>query len=135
MNYEEISKDVVANLYKSYGHLKNSPLNQELRILVELLISQTNGCAYCCSLHTNEATKLEISTKKIEEIRNWTISVCFSKAEKLAFSWAEAITILDANHNSIKQELSSYFSDREIVDLALCIALMNALNRIAISLK
>lgn len=135
MNYAEISKDVISSLYKSYENLKHSPLNQELRILVELRVSQINGCTYCCSLHTEEATKLRIDPQKIKNLTNWQISSHFSYTEKLALNWTEAITTLKTDLYSIKQELFTYFNEREIVDLTACIALMNALNRIAISLK
>jgi AhpD family alkylhydroperoxidase len=135
MNYAEISRDIISNLYKSYENLKHSPLNQELRLLVELRVSQMNGCTYCCSLHTEEAIKLEIDAKKIGDIKNWKASPYFSRTEKLALEWAEVITTLEPDQHSIKQELFTHFSEREIVDLTACIALMNALNRIAISLK
>ena len=135
MNYAEISKETVSHLYKSYGSLVNSSLDQQLRALIELRVSQINGCAYCCSLHTSEARKHKIPQKKLDELAAWETSSQFSTKEKLALDWAECLTISCKDACSLKDELNGHFSEREIVDLTACISLMNALNRMAISLK
>lgn len=135
MNYEEISKETITDLYKSYESLKQSPLNQSLRILLELRVSQLNGCNLCCSMHTQEAEKSKIESAKIQQLSQWQISELFSNAEKAALAWSESITRLDNKHESIKTKLLTYFSEREIVDITLCVTIMNALNRLAISLQ
>ncbi len=135
MNYEEISKDVVSSLYKSYDDLKASPLDQSLRILIELRVSQLNGCTYCCTLHTQEAEKSGIEFSKIKNLPQWKTSDLFSAAEKAALAWSESLTKLDKCHAPIKEELHLYFSEREIVDMTLSISIMNAFNRMEISLK
>ena len=135
MNYEEISRDVVSSLYKSYDSLKSSPLDQNLRILIELRVSQLNGCAYCCTLHTQEAEKSGIELSKIKNLPQWKESNLFSSAEKVALAWSESLTKLDKHHATIKEELLLYFSEHEIVDMTLSISIMNAFNRMKISLK
>jgi alkylhydroperoxidase family enzyme len=57
----------------------------------------------------------------------------FSKKEKIALHWAEAVTHLDKDLLQVKEQLSSVFSEKEIVDLSACISIMNPLNRIAIT--
>ncbi|WP_319938423.1 carboxymuconolactone decarboxylase family protein [Xenorhabdus littoralis] len=66
----------------------------------------------------------------------WFNSNIYSSKEKLALEWAEALTtnprqsVLD----EIKVRLDDIFTEKEIVDLTATISLMNALNRMAVSL-
>ncbi|MBI2812408.1 MAG: carboxymuconolactone decarboxylase family protein [Candidatus Melainabacteria bacterium] len=135
MNYVEISKETVSLLHKSYASLTNSPLRPTLRVLIELRVSQINDCSYCCSLHLEEAKKLQVSATKLDMLPQWRSSALYSDEEKAALAWAEAVTRLHQGIEEIKQGLFTYFSEREIVDITASISIMNALNRMAISLK
>jgi AhpD family alkylhydroperoxidase len=135
MNYAEISKSIMTPLYEAYAGLKNSPLSPSLRVLLELRVSQINGCAYCCNLHYDEAKKLGIAIDKIDQLKNWKESENFLESEKEALSWAESLTSLSTQPKAKVTNLSAYFSEREIVDITICISLMHALNRLAISLR
>ncbi len=135
MNYEEISKETINFLYQSHASLKASPLNAGIRILVELRVSQINGCPYCCRLHSEEARKLGISQEKLDLLPAWRHSTSFTSEEKTVFQWAEAITHLDQDLSPIKQQLSQIYSERQIVDLTICIGMMNTFNRLEISLR
>lgn len=135
MNYAEISKETINFLYQSRISLNKSPLSPIIRILVELRVSQINGCAYCCHLHTNEARKLGISQEKLDILAAWRHATIFSAEEKIALQWTESVTNLDKDLEEIRQQLSAIYSERQIVDLTACIGIMNALNRIVISLQ
>lgn len=135
MDYATISKKIIEALYRSYESLKESPLDQSLRALIELRVSQINGCAYCCSLHTKEAQKLAVADDKIKRVNLWRDSELFSGAEKAALAWAEVVTNLDGDRDETRHSLASHFVEREVVDITAAIALMNAFNRMAISLK
>jgi AhpD family alkylhydroperoxidase len=135
MNYAEISKETISHLHRSYASLKSSPLNQLLRVLIELRVSQINGCTYCCGIHLEEARKLNIPQEKLDLLPAWQGAICFSEAERAALEWCEAVTGLEKHFEAGREKLLPYFNEREIVDLTACIAIMNALNRLAISLK
>lgn len=134
MNYEEISKETISFLYKSYNSLKNSPLEAAIRVLVELRVSQINGCEYCCRVHAEEAKTLGIPEEKMDQLITWNIADVFSERERLALRWAEELTYLKIIQET-KEHLKAQFSEREIVDITSCVSLMNSLNRLAISLK
>ncbi len=135
MDYAQISKETISFLHKSYNSLKNSPLNQQLIVLVDLRVSQINGCTYCCQVHSEEAKKLQIPPEKLNTLTTWQTSDAFSKEEKIALHWVEALTHLDHDLDTLKEELIKSYTEREVVDLTASISLMNALNRLAISLK
>ena len=65
----------------------------------------------------------------------WREVSFFNAAEKAAFAWAEAVTVItqDGAPEPLNAALSAQFSAQEIVDLTLSIAQMNAWNRLAIS--
>ena len=134
MDYAAISQRTISHLHASYASLKESPLDPGLRTLIELRISQINGCAYCIGVHTNEAKKMNVDEFKINALVNWEGSALFSELEKEVLCFVESLTKLPGFSYDIKK-LDTYFSEREIVDLTICIALMNALNRLAICFK
>jgi AhpD family alkylhydroperoxidase len=137
MDYAENSKDTLVHLYAGYKTFDESPLAADLKALIELRVSQMNGCVYCCNLHTNEAVKLGVSKNKIESLSEFSLSSLFSDAEKEALQWAESLTKLDGNKKFGFENtgLSKYFSERQIADITICIALMNTFNRLAISFQ
>lgn len=135
MNYSEISKETFDLLYKTRSSLNQSPLSASIRTLVELRVSQINGCAYCCKIHNEEARKLGFSQEKLDVLPAWRNSTIFSEEERAALNWAESVTYLDKDFNDVKKQLQKFYSERQIVDLTVTISLMNTLNRIAITLR
>ncbi|WP_434777197.1 carboxymuconolactone decarboxylase family protein [Neisseria sp. Ec49-e6-T10] len=134
MNYEQISKDVMKHLYQAHEMLTQSELEPQLRALVELRVSQINGCAYCCAMHAHEARQLGIEQTVLDRLSGWSLSSAFNDQQKIALAWAESVTQFLPNRHDLLAELHSHFSEKEIADLTLVISLMNAFNRIAISI-
>ncbi|WP_390895959.1 carboxymuconolactone decarboxylase family protein [Proteus terrae] len=61
----------------------------------------------------------------------------FTDKEQAALLWAEAVSNISAKNtdDNIYQQVKAYFTDIEMSDLTLAIGLMNAFNRIAVSLR
>lgn len=135
MEYAVISKETIGLLHASYNSLKQSPAPRELIILVELRVSQINSCNYCCNLHRSDALKFGINVEKLDQLPSWRDSSYFTDAEREALSWAEILTKTPIDANLAQTKLIDFFSEREIVDITAAVALMNALNRIAITLR
>ncbi|OTA17946.1 alkylhydroperoxidase [Xenorhabdus vietnamensis] len=137
MNYAKVSPRIINPLYKSYEEIHTSELDQELILLVETRVSQINGCAYCCHLHAEAIRKDHgIEQVKLDKLPAWFNSNIYSPKEKLALEWCEALTT-DLKQNTldkIKERLDAVFTEKEIVDLTAAISLINAFNRMAVSL-
>lgn len=114
---------------------KMPSIDAKLRALVELRISQINGCAYCVDLHSREARKANETQQRLDCLPVWAEVTFFDAAEKAALAWAEVVTNITLNGapDEAYGALSAYFSDQQIVDLTLIISQMNAWNRLAIS--
>jgi AhpD family alkylhydroperoxidase len=135
MEYAKISKETFDLLYKSRASLNHSPLSGTIRILAELRVSQINGCAYCCRMHTEEARRMGISQEKLDILPAWRSSILFTEEEMAALQWVESVTYLDDRMDAAKERLCRIYSERQLVDLTATIGIMNALNRIALSLR
>jgi AhpD family alkylhydroperoxidase len=113
----------------------DSGLDHGLLELVRLRASLLNDCTYCIEMHTAELKKLNETPERID-VTNWRSSDAYTKRERTALSWAEAVTNIQDGHapEAIYHEVREVFSERETVDLTLAITTINAWNRIAISL-
>ncbi len=108
------------------------------RALIELLVSQINGCRYCIALHTKEAASMGESEARISALKkNWRTSGQFAPSEVAAFAWAECVTCIETERapEPVYETLNDHYSPFEIVDLTLIVAQMNAWNRLAISFE
>jgi len=109
-------------------------IGRKLRAIIELRVSQINGCAYCLDLHTREARQAGETQQRLDCMTVWKKASFFDDAEKAALGWAEAITLIakDGAPQPLFDELMKHYSDAEIADLTLIISQMNAWNRLAI---
>lgn len=134
MEYKSIAKKTIGHLYSGHQSIRESGINVEIIALVELYVSQLNGCAYCCSFHSQELRDLGVSQQLIDKIPGYKHSESFTKQQVLALEWADALTKLCSDLTVLKLQLDQVFSDREIVELTASISLMNALNRIRVAI-
>lgn len=134
MNYKEIAKETIGNLYRAHHSIRKSGIDEKLIALVELRVSQINGCAYCCSYHAKELSDFGFEQDIINRLPGWKHTNVFNDQQKQALSWAEAVTGGNDHWNKIKEQLKLYFSEREIVELTASITLMNTLNKLRITL-
>lgn len=132
LDYIVINGSAIASMAKAKDEMPS--IGAKLRALIELRVSQINGCAYCVDLHTMEARKAGETTQRLDCLTVWREVSFFDDAEKSAFDWAEAITEISTKGapENLYAALSEHFSDAEIVDLTLIISQMNAWNRLAI---
>ncbi len=114
-----------------------SSIDKKLKALVELRISQINGCVYCVDLHSREARAEGENQKRLDTIAVWHESILFNEAERAAFAWAEALTHVSITHapDAVFEELKKHYSEQQIVDLTLIISMMNMWNRIAVGMR
>ncbi|MBX2868727.1 MAG: carboxymuconolactone decarboxylase family protein [Acidiferrobacterales bacterium] len=133
INYAEINRRALELMLSTKKHLVS--VDDQLKALVELRVSQVNGCAYCVDLHTLEARELGVDTQKLDCLTVWKESGLFSKRDRAALGWAEDVTNI-STVSDIDRKLKMIlreFSEVEVVDLTFVIAVMNSLNRLAIS--
>ncbi|MEJ8323746.1 carboxymuconolactone decarboxylase family protein [Kosakonia sacchari] len=113
-------------------------LPADLIHLIFLTVSQINGCAHCIDIHTRDLIKAGMSVEKIVLVPVWReASYLFSDTEQAALAWAEEITRISETHACDKAYSAalSVFGEKNLVELTIVIATMNAINRMGISFR
>src|SRR5689334_19674778 len=110
--------------------LNTGTLPTRLKELIIVRTSQVNRTPYCLASHTILARNLGWTDDQLAHLAEWPGRGDFSPAEKAALRLAETVT-RDAHAVSDQQfaELSSHFSEGEIVELLCAIGLFNYFNR------
>lgn len=134
MNYKEIAKETIGNLYRAHHSIRKSGIDEKLIALVELRVSQINGCAYCCSYHAKELSDFGFEQDVINRLPGWKHTQVFNDRQKLILEWAEAVIYNKDDWQDTKAKLIEQFTEREIVELTASITLMNTLNKLRITL-
>ncbi|WP_281634268.1 carboxymuconolactone decarboxylase family protein [Flavobacterium luteolum] len=134
MDYIKISQETIGHLYKAHSSVRKSEIDIKLLALTDLRVSQLNGCAYCCSFHSNELRQFGIEQNVLDKLSGWKLSDVFDEKQKLALEWAEVITKMETDLSTCKKKLEIVFTEKELVDLTASISIMNTLNRLRITL-
>lgn len=137
IDYAKISPEGYKAFGGVYVTLQKSGLPKVLVDLVYLRISQINGCAFCIAMHTTEAKAQGEDDQRLFLLDAWRESPVYTDRERAALAWTEALTRISETHapDADYEALKVHFSEKEIVDLTLLIATINAWNRLAISMR
>jgi len=137
INYYQLSPEPINKLSAISKQLSASSLAPTLRLLIELRVSQVNGCVYCVDMHSKQARQAGETQQRLDSLPAWHESPFFDVREKAALAWAESLTLVAQTRapDSDFSALKVHFSDQEIVDLTLTISIMNTWNRISIGFR
>jgi uncharacterized peroxidase-related enzyme len=135
--YDKLSPEAHKGLYSTYAQVSNGSLGKALFELINMRVSQINGCAYCMERHAKALRSEKETEERIDTLAGWRLSPHFTDRERAALAWADAVTTIPENHapDELFRTLKQHFSDVEISDLTFAISIMNALNRLAISMR
>jgi AhpD family alkylhydroperoxidase len=118
-------------------YLHQSGLEESLLHLIKLRASQINGCAYCLDMHWKDLKAVGEQDHRLYELDAWEESPFYSERERAALAWTDAVTrVADSRvPDELYAEVRKHFSDKELADLTLAVATINAWNRLAISAR
>lgn len=137
LNAIALAPEGYAALQAVEAYLEKCGLDHRLVLLIKTRVSQINGCAYCLHMHTADVRKLGESEKRLYLLDAWQESALYSARERAALAWAESLTHIAATHapDDVFEEVRRHFSEKEIADLSIAIAMINAWNRLAIGIR
>ena len=137
LNPYKASPNGVAALVGVEKYIQACGLDHRLIALVNTRVSQINGCAYCLHMHTEEARKLGETEVRLYLLDAWHESELYSAPERAALAWAESLTDIAATHapDDVYDEARRQFSEKELADLSIVIAMINAWNRLSIGAR
>jgi len=133
MNWSEVAPEGAKTLFGVHHYVTTKTnLPAELIHLVFLRVSQINGCAHCIDMHSRDLRKT-MSVDKIALVPVWDeVPHLFNDQERAALAWAEEVTNVSQTHASddAYAAAAAAFEPRDLVDLTITIAAMNAFNRL-----
>ena len=137
LDYKATSPDGLKALLTLNSFVKDLGIEPKLKALVEIRISQINGCAFCLDQHSMEARSAGESQQRLDSLVVWDESPFFSDRERAALDWAESVTLCADSGvpDEVYLEARQIFSEKELVDLTYLVINMNGLNRIGVSFR
>ncbi len=133
IDYFKAKPELITQLRSVTKEQEQFQLDGKLRALVELRVSQINGCVYCVDLHSREARQRGESQQRLDTLPVWRESPFFDDREKAALAWTESLTFIAQTHASDAdyEAVRKHFSEVELVELSIAISLTNFWNRMA----
>lgn len=133
LTWHEVAPEGAKALGRMHHYvMTGTGLPEELIHLVFLRVSQINGCAHCIDLHTRDLLKT-MPADKVALVPVWAeVPHLFSDTYRTALAWVEEVTLISETHASDEayQAAAACFEPKDLVDLTIAIAAMNAFNRL-----
>jgi AhpD family alkylhydroperoxidase len=102
--------------------------------LVNLRVSQINGCSVCVDMHATDLKKNGESDQRIWATAAWREAPWFSDAERAALALAEAVTRIadrpDPVPDDVWEEAARHYDEVALSALLVSIAGINVWNRL-----
>jgi AhpD family alkylhydroperoxidase len=117
--------------------VKQSSLGERLVELVNLRISQINGCGFCIDMHWRDLIRQGADPRHLNTVAAWRESPFFSEREAAALRWAEIVNAqphADASDAEFAR-VREYFSETEVVELCYAVGTIKAWNMLNLSLR
>lgn len=130
---------VAPGAYKAmYGletYLASCGLEVNLLHLLKLRASQINGCAFCIDMHWKDLRAAGESEQRLYGLDAWREAPYYTARERAALEWTEAVTRITKGHvpDAVYEAVRPHFNDKEVADLTMAVATINAWNRLAIA--
>lgn len=121
---------------KSVGALAaESDIDARLKELVQIHVSQLNGCAYCVRIHVDRAVAAGVDVDVIAQLPVWRESGVFTERERAGLELAEAFTFIheEGISDDVYNRVGAILSEKEYVALSWVLVSINAFNRVAIA--
>jgi AhpD family alkylhydroperoxidase len=135
--YAEVAPEALKAMLALETHVRRAGLPRPLIELIYMRVSQINRCAYCIDMHSKDARAAGETEQRLYALTSWRETPFFTEAERAALAWAEAVTELGRDHVSdeVFAEARRHFEERELVELTMAVATINAWNRLGIAFR
>jgi AhpD family alkylhydroperoxidase len=133
LNYGTVAPGVYQAMDALDRYLATCGVEELLLHLVKLRASQINGCAYCLDMHWKDLRAIGESEQRLYSLDAWQECPYYSERERAALAWTAVTLVVDGRvSDSVYEGARSQFSEKELADLTLAVATINAWNRLSI---
>ena len=136
-SYDKAAPGVYKAMIGVEQYLENCGLEESLLHLIRLRASQINGCGYCLDMHWKDLRAIGEQEQRLYSLDAWRECPYYSDRERAALEWTEAVTLIADGHapDAVHEQARAQFSERELSDLTLAVAAINAWNRLSIAAR
>lgn len=137
LNYGKVAPGVYDAMDALDQYLQKCGLETPLVLLIQLRASQINGCAYCLDMHWKDLRAIGESEQRLCSLDAWRECPYYSDRERAALAWTEAVTLVTNGRvpDEVYEQVRPHFSEKELCDITLAAAAINAWNRLSISAR
>ncbi len=137
LNYAKVAAGVYDAMDSLDQYLSKCGLDESLLHLVRLRASQINGCAYCLDMHWKDLRAIEEKELRLYSLDAWRECPYYTDRERAALAWTEVVTLITNAHvpDTVYEEVRPHFTEKELSDLTLAVATINAWNRLSIAAR
>lgn len=134
-NYAKHAAPAYQGMIGVETYLAGCGFDHKFMHMLKLRASQLNGCAFCIDMHWKDARAAGETEQRLYGLDAWEESPYYTDRERAALAWIEATTNLHDGHvsDAAYDRVKSHFSEKEIADLTVISAIINAWNRLAIA--
>ena len=135
IHYTKVSPMAYHAMLGLEKYLDECGIEEKLLHLMKLRASQINGCAYCLDMHWKDLRAIGETEQRMYSLDAWRECPYYSDRERAALAWTEAVTRVAETHvpDDVYEEVRQHFSEKELADLTVAVATINAWNRLAIA--
>jgi AhpD family alkylhydroperoxidase len=136
-NYAQAAPDGMKAMLGLENYLHHCSIEMPLIHLVKLRASQINECAYCIDMHWKDLRALGEEEQRLYSLDAWRECPWYTDRERAALAWTEAVTLVAQGQvpDAVYEAVKPHFNEREISDLTLAVATINAWNRLSIAAR
>jgi len=137
LNYVEQSPEFFKKFVQFSTAIQGGSIEQQVNDLIEIRVSQMNGCAFCLDMHIKQAKIHGETELRLHHVAIWRESNLYTPRERAALAWAEVLTRLPEGGvpDDIYEHARGQFSEKEITDLTYLVMGINAWNRINVAFR
>jgi AhpD family alkylhydroperoxidase len=137
MNYYAAAP-AATNALVAFAKTAGARLDHRLAELVNLRVSQINGCAFCLDMHAHALLGMGVDPRAVATVAGWREARrFFTAAECAALAWAEAVNAIPHRVPSEAEfaALREHFQESEIAELTLAICAIRSFNAMNASFR
>jgi len=127
--------DLLEGFIALNGALNRMQLDPKLRELAYTRASEINACGYCLQHHKKAGRKAGLDERQVNETESYETSAIYDELQHDVLQYAEEVTRKVIVSDDLVDRLKQRLSDRELVELAVTVALANFTNRISETLR
>ncbi|MGN6527338.1 MAG: carboxymuconolactone decarboxylase family protein [Burkholderiaceae bacterium] len=137
MNYFAAAP-AATNALVAFAKTAGAKLDRRLAELVNLRVSQINGCAFCMDMHSHDLLGQGVDPRALATLAGWREARrFFSPRECAALAWAESVNAIPSRVPSEEEfaALREHFKESEIAELTLAVCAIRSFNALNASFR